>query len=43
MLENLPGYYKQADGQTKRKILVASFQKNSFLRKEELQPFPCDV
>ena len=33
MLENLTGYYREADGQTKRKILGCIFQKNSFLKK----------
>ncbi len=40
ILENLTGYYKSADGQTKKKILGASFSKNSFLKKGELQPPP---
>ena len=38
MLENLTVYYKQADGQTTRKILRCIFREKLVLKKEELQP-----
>ncbi|HBE41932.1 MAG TPA: hypothetical protein DDW27_12140 [Bacteroidales bacterium] len=40
MLENLTGYYKAADGQTKRKILGCIFSEILVLKKEKLQPSP---
>ena len=40
MLENLTGFYKQADGQTKKKILGCIFSEKLVFEKRELQPSP---
>jgi site-specific DNA recombinase len=40
MLENLTGYYKQADGQTKRKILGCIFSGNLFFEEGRVATTP---
>jgi site-specific DNA recombinase len=39
MLENLTGFYKEADGQTKRKILGCTFSENFRKRESCTHPF----